>query len=206
MGAGAPHSGQSASVPHFRGTSEVLGLQSPLSTAKPGCLCGDAERSQCITSRATLPGMATLKPRITVTLKPSTHATLKRMSVLTKNSQSAIVGELLTSAEPVFERMVRIMEAAARAKEGAQGSVLKGLQDAQGVMERQLGLIDAEITTRTKDLLDDIEEVSRRRGRTSVSRGAAGGGRKLPPYLTGGSGTPRKGKTSRKSTAKRRSS
>ena len=128
-----------------------------------------------------LHSMATTKPRITVTLKPSTHATLRRMSELTKNSQSAIVGELLTSAEPVFDRMVRIMEAAVRAKEGAQGTVLKGLEQAHAVMERQLGLLDADFDVRTQDMLDGLEQVARRSGRGAAAPGASRGARRGPP-------------------------
>lgn len=136
-------------------------------------------------------GMATTKPRITITLKPSTHAALVRMSVLTKNSQSAIVGELLTSAEPVFVRMVRIIEAANKAKEGAQGHVLRGLEDAQAVLERQLGLIETDVDTRMVDMLDGLEQVARRSGRKGDGRVAPATGRPIrPPLLTGGSGRP----------------
>ena len=56
--------------------------------------------------------MTTINPRITVTLQPQVHAVLRRLSQLTKNSQSSLVGELLAESMPIFERMVEVLDAA----------------------------------------------------------------------------------------------
>ena len=143
--------------------------------------------------------MTTKNPRISISLKQSTHATLERMSVLTRNSKSAIVGELLEEAEPVFERMVRIMEAAGKAKSDAQGSVVKGLEDAQRVLEVQLGLLESDFATRSKDLVDGLETVARRAGRVPAGRAAAAGTRLAAPISNRGVRLPPKGKEVHKS-------
>jgi hypothetical protein len=146
--------------------------------------------------------MATDNPRLTITLKPSTHAVLVKLSALTKNSQSKIVGELLEQSQPVFERMARVIEAAQRAQSEVKERVRDNLEAAERVLDRQLGLMLGDLDTRTQDDVDELEAVSRRRV-FSRQVGAAlaeaeKGGRAAqppaarPPLLTGGSGGPRK--------------
>jgi hypothetical protein len=112
--------------------------------------------------------MTTKNPRIHVTLKPSTAALLKRMSALTKNSQSAIIGELLEESEPVFERMVKVIEAAQEAQVIVKTRVRENLEAAQGVLDRQLGLMLGDLEVRTRDAVDGLEAIHRRK----VSGGA----------------------------------
>ena len=133
--------------------------------------------------------MATSKPRVTVTLKPSTYAVLREMSRLTKNSQSQIVAELLEQAEPIFERMVQVIQAAKNAQADVKAKVLEGLEGAQGVLEQSLGLMSEDFHSRSRDLVDQLETVSRR-ARSSGGGDPASGAVPplLPPLLTGGSG------------------
>ena len=56
--------------------------------------------------------MTTKNPRLTITLEPALAAQIKRMSELTGNSQSAIISELLDGSAPVFERVIKVLEAA----------------------------------------------------------------------------------------------
>ena len=56
--------------------------------------------------------MATKNPRLTITLQPSLAAQLRRLSELTGNSQSSLIAELLEGSGPVFDRMIKVMEAA----------------------------------------------------------------------------------------------
>ena len=84
--------------------------------------------------------MPTSNPRITVTLTPEVHAVLKRMSELTGNSQSAIVGDLLLSSRDVFARVVTVLEAAAVAQGTVNEEIKAGLDRAQVKLEQQLGL------------------------------------------------------------------
>ena len=72
--------------------------------------------------------MATSNPRLTITLEPSTAAQLRRMSELTGNSQSQMVSEILAQSSEVFERMIRVLEAA----EVARGLALVDVADQAG--------------------------------------------------------------------------
>ena len=58
------------------------------------------------------------KTRLTITLQPTLAAQLRKLSQLTGNSQSALIGELLEGSGPVFDRMIQVMEAAKTAKGG----------------------------------------------------------------------------------------
>ena len=155
--------------------------------------------------------MSTTKPRITITLEPVTALQLKRISELTGNSQSAMVSEVLEQAVPVFDRLIKVLEAAELAKQSAaaaQRSVkvqsIGNLDAAQKRIERQMGLVLDDFDESTAPLLAELEEVQRRsRKRCNEGAGnrpgwdapAARAGRVLagfrPPYLTGGSGRPK---------------
>lgn len=113
--------------------------------------------------------MSTTKPRITITLEPVTALQLKRISELTGNSQSSMVSEVLEQAVPVFERLIKILEAAELAKQSAklaQRSVklksVQGLDDAQRRIEAQLSLAIEDFDNGTAPLLDELEKVQRR--------------------------------------------
>ena len=112
--------------------------------------------------------MPAVNPRITITLKPQTHAALQRMSALAGNSMSSIVGELLEQSQPVFDRMVRLLEAAAKIKDSAQDEkdrIAKSLEDAQQNLERQLGLSLEWMDERSAPILEAAERLDRRAGR-----------------------------------------
>jgi hypothetical protein len=112
--------------------------------------------------------MPAVNPRITITLKPQTHAALQRMSALAGNSMSAIVGELLEQSQPVFDRMVRLLEAAAKIKDSAQDEkdrIAKSLEDAQQNLERQLGLGLDWMDESSAPILEAAEKLDRRAGR-----------------------------------------
>ena len=119
--------------------------------------------------------MTTINPRITVTLQPQVHAVLKRLSVLTKNSQSALIGELLSDSLPVFLRMVQVLDAAEqlRAKGIKAGDEVKeSLVRAQGRIETQLGLVLEDWDAGNRPLLQQAEKVHRR-GAAAGKRSAA---------------------------------
>lgn len=118
------------------------------------------------------PAMPAANPRITITLQPSVHALLKRLSALTGSSQSSMVGELLEQSAPVFERMVRVMEAAVEARDMAKHEVAGGLERAQAKLEKQLGLALETLDEGFRPLLEQTEAIKR--------RGAGAGGARLP--------------------------
>ena len=112
--------------------------------------------------------MPTLNPRVSVTLRPELAAIFKRLSELTGNSQSALIGDLLEGSSEVFERMVRLLEAAERLKaEGlaVPAELKRGLDEAQARMEDQLGLAFEAFDAGGAPLLKAAEKVGRRSGR-----------------------------------------
>lgn len=129
--------------------------------------------------------MPTTNPRVTVTLKPSTFATLRRLSALTKNSQSAIIGELLEASEPVFERTCRVLEAAQTAQASVRESVKANLEQAEAQLSSQLGLMLGELHERSSDMVDTLEKVTRRTRGTD----AAAAGTPPPPSSNRGGAT-----------------
>lgn len=143
--------------------------------------------------------MATTNPRITVTLAPEVHAVLRRLAQLAGNSQSAIVGDLLLSSLPVFDRMVQALEAAEALKqEGlkAPQAIKDSLERAQAKMESQLDLALGDMDEGLRPLLQAGERVERRsagaRGmRQRTSAPAAPPKRPTPVPVTRGSGTPK---------------
>jgi len=127
--------------------------------------------------------MPATNPRITITLQPSVHAILRRMSELTGNSQSAIVGDLLAESSSIFERMVRILEAAEKLKQQgrAVGEEFKeSLNSAQANMEAQLGLVLETMDDQEGTLLSLAEVVERRRSPAARHAQAAKAGVRKP--------------------------
>ena len=85
---------------------------------------------------------------------------------MTGNSQSALISELLDGSSPVFDRVIRVMEAAQQAQQSIKGSLAQGLDDAQTKVEQQLGLVLDIFDDATLPLLDELETVKRRSRRT----------------------------------------
>lgn len=125
--------------------------------------------------------MTTLNPRITITLHPQVHAVLRRLSELTKNSQSSLVGELLAESLPIFERMVAVLDAAEKLRAKGMSvshEVTSALVTAHNRLENQLGFSLDVMDIGNRPLLDAAEKVQRRGAATrekgrSPSRGTA---------------------------------
>lgn len=112
--------------------------------------------------------MPATNPRLTITVRPALAAVLRRLSALTGNSQSALVGELLSESLPVFERMVEVLSAAEKLREEgmkAPEEVARSLDRAQARIEQQFGLVLDDMDAGVRPLLDAAEKVGRRRGR-----------------------------------------
>ena len=138
--------------------------------------------------------MATKNPRITITVQPSLHAQLRRLSELTGNSQSSLVGELLDGAGPTLERVIKVLEIAQTAKDSIKGKLAAEMDAAQAKVEAQLGLaLEAyeDMATPLLDMAESIDRRSRRRtqGRMRSTAHAAGDG-------SAGKGAPPRGERS----------
>ena len=112
--------------------------------------------------------MPAKNPRLTITLQPTLAAQLRKLSELTGNSQSSLIGELLEGSGPVFDRMIQVMEAAKTAKEAMRGRIAGDIEQAQARLEEGLGMaLDG-------SLLDEAEAVTRRGvGKRSAARPGA---------------------------------
>jgi hypothetical protein len=133
--------------------------------------------------------MPTLNPRITVTLTPAVSAVLKEMSRLTKNSQSALVAELLETSLPVFERMCTVLRAAETVGEAARSEISAGLGRAQARVEEQIGLQLSAMDEVATPLLDAAERINRR----GAAGARTGGSTRAEPIPETPSKAPRKG-------------
>ena len=118
--------------------------------------------------------MATKNPRITITVQPSLHAQLRRLSELTGNSQSSLVGELLDGAGPTLERVIKVLEIAQTAKDSIKGKLAAEMDAAQAKVEAQLGLALEAYEGMATPLLDMAEAIDRRSRRRPQGQALAG--------------------------------
>lgn len=123
--------------------------------------------------------MTTKNPRLTITLKPTLAAQLRKLSQLTGNSQSSLISELLDGSAQVFDRMIIILAAAESAKASLRGHLVSDMEQAQAKVEKQLGLALDEFDRASQPLLDEFEEIERR-GRKRAERVAKATARTLP--------------------------
>lgn len=159
-----------------------------------------------------LRSMATLNPRITVTLTPAVHAVLKELASLGGQSQSSIVGELLETSLPIFERVVVTLRAAKTIHASARAEVASSLERAQHRLEGQMDFLLDQMDRDNRPLLDAAEKVHRRgasgvapgtREARPVAKPKAQKALSTPVRLTGGSGPRTQGKSKGKAGVRR---
>jgi len=78
--------------------------------------------------------MATLKPRIQVTVTESQYQLLRRLAKLQSRPMGQLLSELVDQMEPVYERVAVVLQAAVR----AQDSMREGLRTATESAEAEL--------------------------------------------------------------------
>ncbi len=116
--------------------------------------------------------MPAKNPRLTITLEPSLHAQLRRLSELTGDSQSKLISEMLEGSTEVFSRLIQVLEAAELAKGQIKGKAAEDMKHAQGRMEAQFGLLLDDWEKGTAPLLADAETVARRARKGGLARDA----------------------------------
>jgi hypothetical protein len=118
--------------------------------------------------------MPAKNPRLTITLQPSLAAQLRKLSALTGNSQSGLIGELLEGSGPVFDRLIQVLEAAETAKDSMRGKLTEEMQAAQAKVEGAFNMVLEGFDDITGSLLDEAEAVTRRGvGKRSAARPGA---------------------------------
>jgi hypothetical protein len=81
--------------------------------------------------------MPTLKPRVQVTLEPSTHEVIQRFASLQGRTRGSVIAEMLDSIAPSLARTVALLEAAAE----APNDVKRGLKAAvEGIQKELVGV------------------------------------------------------------------
>jgi hypothetical protein len=130
--------------------------------------------------------MPALNPRITITLEPSIHALLKRLSAVSKDSQSAIVSGILAQSAPVLQRVIAVLEAAEAASEHLKTEAAASLLSAHSEIERQLGLALEAMDEGTRPLLDSAERVARRTSKRAPQAHGERAGRRPTPMSNRG--------------------
>ena len=152
--------------------------------------------------------MPTNNPRLTITLEPSLAALLRRLSELTGNSQSKLIAEILQGSEQVFERLIRVLEAAETAKAQLKEVTVRDMESAQNRIEQQLGLALGEMDSAFAPILKEAEAITRRSARRTqggpASRGvpAAAGPKATPPSNRGVRSTNPKTKVNKTTTTR----
>lgn len=118
--------------------------------------------------------MPTLKPRVQVTLEPSTHDVIERFARLQNRTRGSIISELLDSIAPPLARTVALLEAAQEAPK----SVKKGLRSVVDGLHGELLAVTGEANV-AFERLDAL---------MSDDGGRSAGG-STPVSVTRGSGT-----------------
>jgi hypothetical protein len=136
--------------------------------------------------------VATKNPRVSVMLKPESDAILTRLSVISKQSKSSIIGEFLEdTCMPMFERMVIVLEAAATATDDAKAAAKQGFEDAEKKLLGVAGLTTDLFNEAAAPLLSGNNAAAKTgRGGRRRAAPAAGLEPSRPPLVTRGSGTP----------------
>lgn len=114
--------------------------------------------------------MATLKPRITITLAPHRHELLRRVAALQGMSMSAVVVDLIETVAEPLERVGVILEAAKNAPQ----QMKDGLKAATDAAERELLPLQQQASQQLDFLLHQVAEVCEP-GATAALAGAAPG-------------------------------
>lgn len=109
--------------------------------------------------------MPTQNPRITITLEPTQALLLRDISKLTKQSQSALIGELLRELAPVWGKMRDVLAAAEEVKKNLNETIVRDMDEAQSRIEKQLGLCLDELDGMQAPLVELAEKIKRRKGR-----------------------------------------
>lgn len=128
--------------------------------------------------------MPTLNPRLTITLEPTLAAQLRRLSELTGNSQSKLISEMLEGSTEVFDRLIKVLEAAEVAKGSIKGKAAEDMKHAQQRMETQFGLLLDDWDQGTGALLADVEKVARRARPTGLARDARSAAAAVPTPIS----------------------
>lgn len=132
--------------------------------------------------------MTQANPRISISVTPATNAVISRLCELTGQSKSSAIAQILEQSEPVFSRMIRLIEKMQQATSEVSNGFASGLEKVQTTLEAQMGLAIDDLERETDDLFSSVEKVKRRRKRGAAADAERGAATLSDPRaLTGGS-------------------
>jgi hypothetical protein len=133
--------------------------------------------------------MPSQKPRLSITLEPRLYETLSRMSKVSGNSISSIIGEFMGAIHEPLMRTVALLEAAKDAPE----EVKRGLKDTAAGIEHGLGAVLGDAQVQLDMLFSGLDQEEIHKTSTELlgvfgaeTEGQTGGGD--PQVVTRGSG------------------
>ena len=113
--------------------------------------------------------MPTINPRVNVTLSQSLDILVSQLAAHTRVSKSQVLRELLEEAEPALQRVVALMDATAKATQGAKEQLArrleKNIEDAQDDAAVHLD----RLSMATADLVSQAEAVRGKRPRRALA-------------------------------------
>lgn len=98
--------------------------------------------------------MPTLKPRVQVTLEPSTHEVIERLAFLQGCSRGAVISGLIDSVAPALGRTVALLEAARE----APSQIRQGLIDVVQQLHGELVGVTGEASKEVQLCLDRLND------------------------------------------------
>lgn len=107
--------------------------------------------------------MATLNPRINVTLSPSLDLLVLQLATYERISKSMVLRELLEAAEPALRQAVALMEAAQGASSNARKNLAQDLEKGIAAGEATSQLMLQNLALHTRDMVDEAEAIKGRR-------------------------------------------
>jgi predicted DNA-binding ribbon-helix-helix protein len=117
-------------------------------------IVGASLEGKCIT-------MATLKPRITVTLEPEVYSTIKGLAEAQSLSMSALVSEFLTMVNPVQQRVLKAIKKAQDLDAKSKSNMVTSLELGEAQLTQMLGPL--------MDLFDQMAESQPPHSNTGVT-------------------------------------
>lgn len=82
-----------------------------------------------------------VKPRISMSMKPETHAVLKALSAKQRRSVASLVNEVLDGFVPAFQHVLDATEALEKAEDDKRAQIKAQLEAAEGEMTPMLELM-----------------------------------------------------------------
>jgi hypothetical protein len=124
--------------------------------------------------------MATVKPRITITLEAKQHAVLQRMAKLQGGSMSRIVSELLQEVTPMLDKLCDTLQIATTANDELKAKILRSCEEAENDLRPIADAVASQFDLFAASIAADVGT-----GAASATPSDAAGDANPRPVITG---------------------